>query len=121
MEVVNKKLYENVKEDAKKKFKSYPSAYASAWIIREYKKRGGKYRSKKKSTSELLRWFEEDWRDICTGKKCGREDSTRKYPVCRPSKRVSASTGLLAKDIPKKEKQRLCRTKRKDPKKKITF
>jgi len=39
----NKALYSRVKTAAKKKFKAYPSAYASAWIVREYKKRGGTY------------------------------------------------------------------------------
>ena len=39
----NKKLYSRVKAEAKKKFKVWPSAYASAWLTREYKKRGGKY------------------------------------------------------------------------------
>lgn len=40
---LNKQLYSRVKGEAKKKFKAFPSAYASAWIVREYKKRGGKY------------------------------------------------------------------------------
>ena len=40
----NPKLYANVKAAAKRKFKVYPSAYANAWLVREYKKRGGKYR-----------------------------------------------------------------------------
>jgi len=39
----NKKLYAQVKSQAKKKFDVWPSAYASAWLTREYKKRGGKY------------------------------------------------------------------------------
>jgi|TARA_R100000426_G_scaffold14733_2_gene14037 hypothetical protein len=42
--VVNKDLYARVKSAAKRKFKVFPSAYASAWLVREYKKRGGKYR-----------------------------------------------------------------------------
>jgi len=39
----NQKLYKSVKDAAKRKFDDYPSAYASSWIVREYKKRGGKY------------------------------------------------------------------------------
>jgi len=39
----NKSLYNRVKGEAKSKFKAFPSAYASAWIVREYKKRGGTY------------------------------------------------------------------------------
>ena len=34
-----------VKAEAKRKFKVYPSAYANAWLVRTYKKRGGGYRS----------------------------------------------------------------------------
>ena len=39
----NPKLYASVKAAAKRKFKVYPSAYANAWLVREYKKRGGTY------------------------------------------------------------------------------
>tara|TARA_R100000664_G_C2749406_1_gene136807 strand:- start:1813 stop:1959 length:147 start_codon:yes stop_codon:yes gene_type:complete len=41
----NKKLYARVKSEAKRKFKIYPSAYANAWLVRTYKKRGGGYRT----------------------------------------------------------------------------
>jgi hypothetical protein len=40
----NKALYARVKAEAKRKFDVYPSAYANAWLVREYKKRGGTYR-----------------------------------------------------------------------------
>ena len=30
---------------AKRTFDTYPSAYANAWLVRTYKKRGGGYRS----------------------------------------------------------------------------
>ena len=40
----NPSLYARVKAEAKKKFKVYPSAYANAWLVRTYKKRGGGYR-----------------------------------------------------------------------------
>jgi len=39
----NKKLYAKVKAEAKKKFDVWPSAYASAWLTKTYKARGGKY------------------------------------------------------------------------------
>lgn len=40
----NPDLYSRVKSEAKKKFKGdWPSAYGSAWLVREYKKRGGGY------------------------------------------------------------------------------
>ena len=40
----NQSLYARVKSEAKKKFKVYPSAYANAWLVRTYKKRGGGYK-----------------------------------------------------------------------------
>ena len=39
----NTALYARVKAEAKRKFKVYPSAYANAWLVRTYKKRGGTY------------------------------------------------------------------------------
>ena len=39
----NKKLYARVKAAARRKFAVYPSAYANAWLVRTYKKRGGTY------------------------------------------------------------------------------
>ena len=41
----NHSLYARVKAEAKRKFDVYPSAYANAWLVRTYKKRGGGYRS----------------------------------------------------------------------------
>ena len=40
----NKALYARVKAEARRKFKVYPSAYANGWLVRTYKKRGGRYR-----------------------------------------------------------------------------
>ena len=45
---VNKALYARVKAEAKRKFKVYPSAYANAWLVQEYKKRGRTYKVLKK-------------------------------------------------------------------------
>ena len=46
----------------------------------------------------LRKWFKEDWRDVKTGKPCGRsgkKDKRRGYPACRPAS--------VAKRITKKE------------------
>mgnify|MGYP003650748608 CR=1 FL=1 len=43
----------------------------------------------------LKKWFKEDWRDIKTGKKCGRKSakgSKRPYPACRPKAVASKMT-----------------------------
>ena len=39
----NKALYSKVKSEAKRKFKTWPSAYGSAWLVKTYKARGGTY------------------------------------------------------------------------------
>lgn len=40
-------LYARVKAAAKRKFDKYPSAVANAWLVKEYKRRGGTYKGKK--------------------------------------------------------------------------
>ena len=37
------KLYAQVTAEAKSKFEKWPSAYASSWVVKTYKERGGKY------------------------------------------------------------------------------
>ena len=37
----NPSLYARVKAETKRKFDVYPSAYANAYLVRQYKKRGG--------------------------------------------------------------------------------
>jgi len=46
-EPADKELYNRVISEAKRKFDVYPSAYANAWVVQEYKRRGGKYKSGK--------------------------------------------------------------------------
>ena len=53
---VNKALYSRVKSEAKRKFAVYPSAYANAWLVREYKKRGGTYRTGTKKRGKKWWW-----------------------------------------------------------------
>jgi hypothetical protein len=43
-EPADKELYNRVKAEAKRKFKVYPSAVANAWVVAEYKRRGGTYK-----------------------------------------------------------------------------
>ena len=46
---IDKRLFAEIKREAKKKFKVFPSSYATNWMKSEYKKRGGKYKSRKKN------------------------------------------------------------------------
>ena len=47
----------------------------------------------------LTKWFKEDWRDVKTGKKCGRsgkKDKGRPYPACRPKSKASSASAKKA-------------------------
>lgn len=48
----NPKLYAIVVQAAKDKFDVYPSAVANSWVVQEYKRRGGTYKSKKELGSD---------------------------------------------------------------------
>ena len=120
----NKKLYEKVKEEAKKKFKVWPSAYASGWLVKEYKKMGGKYSGKKSKSSGILRWYKEKWINVCKLPKkvsCGRRSTKCKknYPYCRPSIKVTSKTPKLVSELSKKEIIKRCKSKRKNKLKRI--
>jgi len=43
----NPRLYARVVQEAKDKFDVYPSAVANSWVVQEYKRRGGTYKSEK--------------------------------------------------------------------------
>tara|TARA_R100001443_G_scaffold74719_1_gene82349 strand:+ start:1063 stop:1239 length:177 start_codon:yes stop_codon:yes gene_type:complete len=40
---LDKAKYAAAKAAAKRKFDVYPSAYANAWLVKDYKRRGGRY------------------------------------------------------------------------------
>jgi hypothetical protein len=46
-EPADKELYSRIVSEAKKKFDTYPSAYANGWVVQEYKRRGGTYKIQK--------------------------------------------------------------------------
>jgi hypothetical protein len=48
----NPQLYARVVQAAKDKFDVYPSAVANAWVVGEYKRRGGTYKSEKQIVSD---------------------------------------------------------------------
>ena len=89
VEFLNEKLHAAVKAEAKRKFKVYPSAYANAWMVQEYKQRGGKFRS-----DALDTWFKEKWvRMSSTGKilgPCGDRTESEGKPKCLPSAKAQA-------------------------------
>ena len=124
----NPVLYEAVKKEAKRKFAVWPSAYASGWLVKTYKARGGTYTTplstppKNATQAPLQRWFDEEWVDVChyletgTWKACGRPKSaSQEYPYCRPSKRVSPRTPKTVDEMERKEMETRCAKKRRDP------
>ena len=132
----NPKLYARVKAMAKRKFKVFPSAYASAWLVKEYKRRGGRYagggpsrsKTRRKSRSGgISRWMAEKWIDVCQLPRrvpCGRsranaKASGRRYPYCRPTRRVSRQTPKLASQLSRAEIRRRCSRKRRSPWKRV--
>jgi hypothetical protein len=50
----NPKLYARVVQAAKDKFDVYPSAVANAWVVAEYKRRGGMYKSDSPDTAKSI-------------------------------------------------------------------
>jgi hypothetical protein len=50
----NPKLYARVVQAAKDKFDVYPSAVANSWVVQEYKRRGGTYKSDEVSTAKSV-------------------------------------------------------------------
>ena len=75
-------------------------------------------------SKDLRRWFKEKWVDVGRKDKdgkhppCGRSDadtSSRGYPKCRPSKKVSDKTPKTTKGISAKEKKAMTRRKRSKP------
>ena len=50
----NPQLYARVVQAAKDKFDVYPSAVANSWVVQEYKRRGGTYKSNKSLTTKSI-------------------------------------------------------------------
>jgi len=99
--VLDPDLYLAVKEEARNKFDVYPSIYANAWLVRTYKKRGGRYAdAPQDGEGGLIKWFDEEWVDLSRPvydahgavvgfEPCGRSQATPQsvtgdYPKCRP-------------------------------------
>tara|TARA_R100001460_G_scaffold51042_3_gene89619 strand:+ start:2364 stop:2750 length:387 start_codon:yes stop_codon:yes gene_type:complete len=95
-------LYSRVKSEAKRKFKIFPSAYASAWIVKEYKKRGGTYTGTKSSKRGVARWMREKW-TTQDGSPCG-SAKFRGVKKCRPTVRISKETPVTWKELKAKGK-----------------
>ena len=68
---------------------------------------------KTKKGAALKRWFKEDWKDVRTGKACGRQKGEKRgTPYCRPSKRISSKTPKTAGEMSSAEKAKKIREKK---------
>ena len=72
------------------------SAYRSGHVIKEYKRRGGKFRDDGKER-KLSRWFNEKWKDVNPNKTRG------SYPVYRPTVRINKRTPLTLREIDRED------------------
>jgi len=62
---------------------------------------------KTKKGAALKRWFKEDWKDVSTGKACGRKKGDKRgTPYCRPTKKVSSKTPKTSGEMSAAEKKR---------------
>jgi len=95
-------LYSRVKAEAKRKFNIFPSAYASAYIVREYKKRGGTYTGKKSKRKGIARWMREKW-TTQDGSPCGSK-KFKGVKKCRPTVRISKETPVTWQELKAKGK-----------------
>lgn len=124
-EPINKKLYNEVKAEADKKYKRH-SLYKSGWISKTYQARGGKYKGKK--TNGVSQWMKEEWIQvepfIKENKKikCGVGD---KGKACRPSKRVNKDTPMTIQEVIKKHSKKdilkVVKQKQKDMNKRVSW
>ena len=135
--ILDPKLWETIRNEARKNFKVFPSAYASFWITNQYKERGGKYLEGSSNKHALLkRWKDEIWVNICLKEKpkikikdkkilvpkeqkfrvCGRSKNAtldkRDYPLCRPSIRINEKSPKTVYEITETERAKMCRKKR---------
>jgi len=120
--VLKPKLYCKVKKTLKNELKRTGKrwgAYTSGRLVKTYKRQGGTYSGSKKKDSNLGRWYKEQWSDICyypKKKSCGRKKfSTKKFPMCRPWKKISSKTPKTVHELTPKQIKKLCAKKRKNP------
>jgi hypothetical protein len=116
-EPTNNQLWMQAKNEAKRRFEVYPSAYANGWAVQWYKARGGGWKTVTDSDvpteikdpgtmkKDLREWFKEDWVDISkpirkNGKivdfeACGRSEASSEeggYPKCLPKAKAMKLT-----------------------------
>ena len=96
---IDKQLYKVVVKEAKKKFESWPSAYASMWVQKRYQELGGEYTKKGVG---LKNWRREHWIQVLPllkdGKVVACGDDNKETKACRPTVRVNKDTPITLQE-----------------------
>lgn len=124
--IINKSLYSKAKSKANKKYGTKTGAYKSMYIVKEYKKMGGKYSGAKKKQSGTSRWNKEKWVQVIPYVKSGKivscGSSNKKNKACRPTRKLKGTPITLQESIKKLGKKKvlqLARVKNKNMSKKV--
>jgi len=124
--VTNPSLYSRVKSEAKRKFDVYPSAYANAWLVKTYKKRGGGYKGAKKAEGGEV--SKKDLRPVPAGNKGLGKLPTRvrnKMGFMEDGGKVKKSVGRFAskklEQTPGQKKERIKARKERENQKKLEY
>ena len=80
--VKNPSLYRKAKAKAKAKFDVYPSAYANAYMVSEYKKMGGQYSGTKKASGGSVE-FDSQKSDLNKDGKISKYESARGTAIAK--------------------------------------
>lgn len=106
MNVLDKTLWEKVKQEIKNKYNKRWNAFYSGLAVQEYKRRGGKYKGKEptEKQNELKRWYAEKWSDLAP-----QDDII----VFRPTKRITKQTPITSNEISRNELKKKIQEKRK--------
>jgi hypothetical protein len=105
-EPLNKSLYEQVRSEIYKRIPQH-SAYRSALIVQEYKRRGGKYSGAKQQKTGLKRWFAEKWMN-----QDGKIGYAKKGDIYRPTIRVTKDTPTTIHELTSKQIQNVMKEKK---------
>jgi len=114
---------------AKMKFDVYPSAYANAYAAQVCKGTKADYRGntenyygtkEKPKDSELTRWFEEEWVNVCEEgfPPCGRSGKKKieaEYPYCRPKNKLPGTKVKTLGELTEKDIEKMCKLKQSLP------
>ena len=102
----DKALHSRAVASAKRKFKVWPSAYASGYVVQEYKRL---YKKKHGSMSgafrgdDLGKWFNESWVRITSSGKiagpCGGRSNKEGKPKCLPKAKAQSRTTAQRKRL----------------------